>query len=146
MNLFPEESPVREAFARVVFAWDESLQRARFLRPGLLVPFELRKKPGKGPVVVVVVDWFSPKEPFDHDFAFTIGQLVQDRGDCYPIAVAEGELPPLAGGTTRRTSTQRSVDTNVLWAWLMILRNEGAQPAVSARKPAVSPPNRARLS
>ena len=95
----PEKLPVRGASARIVFVWNGNFVRGgdrkptSLLRPGVLIPLEFRRKvldrrEGE-------IDWFEPKELFDSDFALAMNSLTQDRGDCFPMSVPEGELPPL---------------------------------------------------
>lgn len=94
----PEGLPVRGAFARIVFVVrDGDRCRASLLRSGLLIPLEFRRKVLDGHASEI--DWFAPRELFDAGFARAMSSLIQDRGDCFPMSVPEGELPALTDVT-----------------------------------------------
>jgi hypothetical protein len=102
----PEVRPVRRAFARIVFAWEDQ-EPASCRRPGVLIPFEFRRKSmGWG---ADKVDWFTPRQWFDPDFIEAMGSLMEVQGDCYPMSVVRDRLPELPPGKLCGTSGKLAV-------------------------------------
>ena len=92
----PEDRKVRRASARVVFACKRKGSPTRYLRPGVFVPFEFRRKPvmwmsGR-------IDWVTPEELFDPHFIEAMNSLVEDGDVYFPMSAARAGLPPLPPG------------------------------------------------